>query len=221
MKKDKADKSKRRRQWMKALWIPCLVLGGYVLWIIGRVSLAEAAYLGRSDLIPMSFNQPKFTHPPIAQSYGQKTMVIERHGKTEFVWKQKINGYQHILGSALAAYEIGDYWAEKLFVANEFFEYAIDFDGITMGDIRDRRKDLVHNRIGRKLGLEAKRRGVPESELVDYLTVQILDVMARDAWYQHCMDPRVALLPDEAALGCPGLPKRNLFNYWHKKGLEI
>jgi hypothetical protein len=217
MKTKTAKTTKCSRPWMMALWVPALIVGGYVLWIMGRVSMAEAAYLGRSELIPMSFKPPKFTHPPIAESYGQQTMVIERHGINEFVWKQKINGYQHILGSAIAAYEIGDYWADKLFCANEFFEWAIDVDGIQMGDIRDRRKDLAHNKIGRRLGLEARARGIGETELVDYLSTQILDVMALDAWYQHCMDPRVVKLPDEAALGCPGLPKKNLFNYLRKR----
>src|SRR5690349_20408236 len=89
-----------------------LAFSAYILSILWRVSVAEAKYFGRSDLIHLSFNPPKYQKkgmPKISDAHGSGVFVFSRNheDKPMIIWRQKVNGFQHIYGSALAAYELG------------------------------------------------------------------------------------------------------------------
>lgn len=188
-------------------------LAGYVLDIVWRVSVGEAEVMGKSQLIkfPTAF---KFDAPPVAASLGSKTYKIDTWLGPMTVWHDKINGFQHAYGSALTAYDIGDSLSEKLFVANEWAEWFCDYNGVSSGDIHDRRRDLANNKIGRAIGLEARARGLNYSLADSYIRNRLLMALEQEkSIYTHPHDLRSLALPDEATLGCPGLPESNAFNW--------
>lgn len=190
-----------------------LTLGFYVLSVIWRVSVAEQNLFGRSDLIPLSLKKPAYTtqNKTTPDAYGSGTFIYNRSGTPVVVWRQEINGFQHIYGSALAAYELGDKPADMLFCANEyaeaFFDFIFDPNGIGPEDLKDRRKDLRHNRTGREVGIIV-RNSPPEGMSSEELIQQtILDRMAgKDGYFPHYNDPAIAKLPTETQMGCPLLP---------------
>ncbi|MBX9939173.1 MAG: hypothetical protein K2Y32_07975 [Candidatus Obscuribacterales bacterium] len=151
--------------------------------------------------------------PAPAMYPGNKTLVNNFEGRDIRAYSQKINGFQHLYGSALVCFELGEESATFLFAANEFVEYAFDYDGVRAEDLLDRRKDLINNRLGRELG--SRLRGVyygseAERRLIR-LCVEAMETS--DKFLPHFVDQRVLKESDEAKLGCPLLPKRNLFNY--------
>ncbi|HEY9686797.1 MAG TPA: hypothetical protein V6C52_07480 [Coleofasciculaceae cyanobacterium] len=198
----------------KILALLLLIPGLYVLSILWRVSLAEQQAFGRSDLLPLSWNRPKYSISNglhIADAHGSGTFLFNRDGEKVIVWRQKVNGFQHIYGSALAAYELGDKPAGLLFCGNEYMEaYAdliFDLDGIEQSDLRDRRKDLRHNAIGRKIGLDAKTNGLRGVEADHYIRQRILALVDQGGGYiPHYNSPLVDQLKSESDMGCPGLP---------------
>lgn len=202
-------------------WLPLLmvvmaagmVLSGYTLSVIWRVSLAERDLFGKSTLIPMAAQKSFEEGPCGAETFGSKSFWFERHGKRILVWKDKINCFQHCYGSALAAFELGEGPATWLFDANEYMDYIRDSNGIKENNILDRKKDLAHNIVGRKIGLSAKAQGLSGEAADAYMRTEILLSMDRGKdVYLSYLDPRVRNLGSEASLGCPGLPERNLFD---------
>lgn len=189
------------------------VLFIYASSIAWRVSTAELKYFGRSDLIPLSLDPPKEHGKKIAQSFGSRTYIFNRNGEKIYVWKQKINGFQHVYGSALMALELGEKASDVAFCGNEFVEALFDHDQLTYRDLRDRRKDLYHNRLGRAIGLNSKQLGLSGKEAEDYISQVILNKMrSGNQIIEHFKDPRIDTLPTETALNCPNLPKRSILD---------
>lgn len=186
----------------------------YILSILWRVSVAEAKYFGRSDLIHLSLNPPKYRKkgmPKVPEAYGSGVFIFNRQGKPMMIWRQKVNGFQHIYGSALAAYELGDKPSDLLFCGNEYMEAVADliFDknGIEISDLRDRRKDLYHNALGRQFGIEAKKKGLRGKKADRYIQNRILELVDNGKVYiPHYNDTKVSQLKSERKMGCPGLP---------------
>lgn len=197
-----------------AVFAPGLVLGLYVFSIVWRVSIAMHQYYGRSDLIPFSTNYPKYKNAPVAGSFGSPTFTLKPRGI--IVWRQKVNGFQHMLGSALAAYELGDWMADKLFCANEFTELSFDWNTVQADDLLDRKKDLYNNSLGRKVGLSVRKSGLNGKEAEDEIAKQCFIKCETDPnFLAHFLDPRVSKLTEEQ-LGCSFLPKKNLFNLFQR-----
>src|ERR1700743_3712098 len=81
---------------LSAIPLACVLITGlYVLSVLWRVSCAEEKYFGRSCLIPLKRHERQFIFPPVAASYGTYTYPYPRDGKAVFVYKQRINGFQH------------------------------------------------------------------------------------------------------------------------------
>jgi len=189
-----------------------LTLGGYVLSIVWRVSVAEHEVLGRSCLIKVFGKEPKFAEAPILQSFQSPTYTLNCDGIPIKVWSEKINGYQHTYGSALASFEIGECFADKLFVANEWAEWLFDKNGISQTDILDRRRDLSNNRVGRHIGTLTRLQGLTGSDAERFMRVKVLSTMELDGTIiTHPSESRVLAL-SEAELGCPYLPEQNIFD---------
>jgi hypothetical protein len=190
---------------------PILVIGVYVVSVIWRVSLAEQQVFGRSDLIKFTTSRD-FNEAPVPPYWGQPTYSVSYHDKKIVVFRQKINGYQHMFGSALADLELGPRLSKLLFAANEWAEFCCDYNGVSTEDLMDRRKDLANNKLGRKLGEDARQKGLTGSSAEEYLKNLSVTAMDHPEFLPHFMDRRWLALGDEASLGCPYLPKRNVFN---------
>lgn len=199
------------------LVVSCVLLGGtYVFSILWRVSLAEHNILGRSQLIPIP-NGRRYTDFPNSGSMWSNTYTVKVGGRSIIVWGEKINGFQHAYGSALAAYELGDWCADKLFCANEFAEWFFDHNGVSYADILDRRRDLANNRVGRRVGIDARNAGLFGSDADEFIQAHLLKEMEIDRTIiVHPFHTESFALPDEAALGCPGLPKRNGYDAMYR-----
>lgn len=201
----------KKARFLKSLRIAAgvvLLLGvGYAASIAWRVSVAEKRYFGHSELIPMALHQPKHNHPSVPASYGSRAFIFMREGKPVLVWKQKINAFQHVYGSALMASELGGAFADFAFCGNEWAEAIFDHDGITERDFRDRRKDLYHNRLGREMAASV-------GDWADYdarIQRMILSEMEMgDQIILHPDNPKVDGLESEAELHCPGLPTQTI-----------
>lgn len=192
--------------------VPLILVGGYVLSVVWRVSVQEQTNYGRSDLIPLSLRPQKYQAAGTTDSFGQKTYRFENAEGNVIVWRQKLNGFQHVFGSALACYELGDFLADKLFCANEFAEFTFDWNGVEEGDLLDRKKDLANNKIGRSIAEECRHLNLIGNSAEEYIARRCLKSVEHNPLFlAHCRDIRVLAL-SEAGLGCPGLPKRNIFN---------
>jgi len=200
--------------------ISILILAAYVLSIIWRVSLAEDDIFGRSELIKIS-NGRNFDQPPREPYWGQPTYTVLYRGKEIVVFKQKINGYQHMYGSALADFEIGTRLSRLLFAANEWAEYCCDYNGVSGADLMDRKKDLANNKLGRKLGELARQRGLQGTAAEGFLKDICVQAMDHPEFLPYFVDRRFLALPSEAELGCPYLPKRNIFNTLAKPFIRL
>lgn len=196
--------------WKKIAYTVLILISAYVFSIVWRVSVAEQHYFGRSELIPLSLNRPGFSDKAVKGSYESKTFLFSRQGKPIRVWRQEINGFQHVYGSALAAYELGEKPADWMFCANEYMEAYLDPDGITEKDFKDRRKDLAHNRLGRRIGLQVRGAGKVGSAAEDAILQAVLkEVESKKHFYPHYNDSRILRLESENELGCPGLPSKS------------
>ena len=206
----------RLKRWLPLLMVVMaagLVLAAYSFSVIWRVSLAERDLFGKSTLIPMAAQKSFEEGPCGVETFWSKSFWYERHGNRILVWRDKINCFQHCYGSALAAYELGEGPATWLFDANEYMDYIRDCNGIKENNILDRKKDLAHNIVGRRIGLSAKAQGLSGEAADAYMRSEILLSMDRGKdVYLSYLDPRVRNLGSEASLGCPGLPERNLFD---------
>ena len=189
------------------------LLGCYVLSILWRVSVAEHEVMGRDLMLHVIKSSKEFNLAPTFESRMAATFVQDYKSLAFPVWRDKINGFQHTYGSALAAYEFGDYFSDKLFVANEFAEWFFDKNGVSLRDIRDRHRDLSNNKVGRKIGVDARSAGYTGHDADEYMRDHIVAAIEFDhSVITHWLDPVVDSLPSEAALGCPNLPTMNGFD---------
>lgn len=198
----------KHRRALVIISLPALILGGYVLSVCWRVSIAEHDEFGRSTLLPVTFKTPPaYNELPVAQSYGSGTYTfIRKDGKQIKVHKQLINGFQHSYGSALADFELGPLLADYLFRANEYAEsYVFCRDTDTEKYSLDTRKDLANNKIGRAIGEAARTKNLTGQEAYRYMLSKTLDAVDSEVVLPHLYDPRVAKLPPESKMGCPGL----------------
>ncbi len=195
---------------LAALVFTGAALGIYVLSILWRVSLAEHQVMGKDLMLHVLKSDKQFNCPPTFESKLAATFVQNYKTLKFNVWRDKINGFQHTYGSALAAYEFGDYFSDKLFVANEFAEWLCDKNGVQIRDIRDRHRDLSNNQVGRRIGFEARQAGLIGHDADEYIRDHIVVAIEFDhSVITHWLDPAVDSLPSEAALGCPNLPTKN------------
>ncbi len=199
------------------LLLVLLIPVAYIASIFWRVSVAEKTYFGHSDLIPLSTTKARYTEPAVPGSYGATRLFI-REGKPIHVWRQKVNGFQHVYGSALVAYELGEKPADWLFCANEWAEAFLDWDGIHQDDFQDRHKDLHHNKLGRGYARAARQTGQTTTGMAHQI---LADMEAGNGIILHRKSPRVRHLPSERALGCPNLPTQGPFLGLFGNGLPI
>jgi hypothetical protein len=193
----------------KLAMVLLLCLCCYVVSVIWRVSQAEQEEFGRSTLIKVCGSQCTFCDPPTQESWYEKSYIFVHNGKRIRVWRDKINAFQHIYGSAIVAYEVGDFLADLVFCGNEWAEFVCDWNGVTWQDILDRRKDLAHNRLGRHIGVEARRLGITGKTIERYLINKVLESMNNDRdCYLSFLDPRLSTLRNDRFL-----PRYNEFNY--------
>jgi len=186
------------------------VAGLYVLSILWRVSAAEHEVMGKDLMLHVFKSKNEFNKPPTIDSYMAATFVQHYKNMQFNVWRDKINGFQHTYGSALAAFELGDYVSDKLFVANEFAEWLFDKDGVSERDLRDRHRDLENNRIGRGIAKQARSSGYTGHDADDFMRDRIvLAIESEHSVITHWRQAKVDSLPSEADLGCPNLPKKN------------
>ena len=197
-----------------------LVGFAYFFSIFWRVSVAEARFFGRSDLLPLIWmQQPHYSHAwqlQVVEAHDSGAFLFHREGKPVLVWRQKINGFQHMYGSALVALELGERASDWVFCGNEYMEayadLAFDRHGIQDSDLRDRRKDLYHNALGRQVAMEAKAHGLSGQTADAYIQRGLLGwVDAGKVYIPHYNDAQVDRLPDESHQGCPGLPPKFTF----------
>ena len=212
-------------RWFRWMVGGALLVGlAYFFSIFWRVSVAEARFFGRSDLLPLVWRkQPHYSHArqlQVTEAHDSGAFLFHREGKPVLVWRQKINGFQHMYGSALVALELGEKASDWVFCGNEYMEAYADltFDrhGIQDSDLRDRRKDLCHNALGRRVAIEAKAHGFSGQTADAYIQRRLLGwVDAGKVYIPHYNDAQVDRLPDEAHQGCPGLPpKFTLYSRW-------
>ncbi len=198
-----------QKRWRVLLPIaaPILIVGSYVFSVCWRVSIAEFEQFGRSTLIPVSFTQRKYSEPAMPSSYTSNTYTYRRKDGTSVrVYKQLINGFQHSYGSALAEYEIGNPLADLLFRANEYAEsYVFCRDTDTEKYSLDTRKDLANNAVGRNIADAARKLNLSGPAAYDYMLWETVKAVDSKKVLPHFLDPRVALLPSESHMGCPGL----------------
>jgi hypothetical protein len=142
----------------------------------------------------------------------QKTYKFENSFGQIIVWRQKINSYQHMYGSALAAFEIGDTLADKLFCLNELAEFVCDWNGVETSDLLDRKKDLYNNSLGRAVGAKFRESGIKGAAAEKAIALECVKQMETNPKFlSHYLDPRVFALT-EKQFGCEFLPRENVFN---------
>ncbi len=197
--------------------VSCALLGGtYVVSVVWRVSLVEHNLLGSSQLIRFP-NARKYADAPNNGSMWSKTYTVDVGGRPIIVWGEKLNGFQHAYGSALAAYELGDWCADKLFVANEFVEWFLDHNGVSTADLLDRRRDMANNAVGRRVGIDARNHGLWGSAADEYIQAHLLKEMEIDRTIVvHPFHIQSFQLPSEEQLGLVGLPRRNGYDVMFK-----
>lgn len=80
-------------------------------------------------------------------------------------------------------------------------------NGIEISDLRDRRKDLFHNALGRQFGVEARKKGLHGHKADRYIRNKILELVDNgNVYIPHYNDARVSQLKSEQQMGCAGLP---------------
>lgn len=193
-----------------------------MLSILWRVSVAEHEVMGKDLMLHVFTSKNQFDRSPTIDSYMAATFVQHYKNMQFVVWRDKINGFQHSYGSALAAFELGDYLSDKLFVANEFTEWFFDKDGVSNRDLRDRHRDLENNRIGRGIARDAHAAGYFGRDADEYMRDRIVLAIENERnVITHWLDPRIDALPSEAAMGCSNLPKINGYDCYRSVRQKI
>jgi hypothetical protein len=183
------------------------LVASYALAICWRVADAELRIFHRNHIFKTLNNgTPDYTGPVVPASYGGKTFQIVRSGRIVTVHKQLINGFQHVYGSGLAAFELGDFPADVAFRLVEYFEAYTTKGGRTYAHLLDTKKDLLNNSQGRKIAAAAHAKGLTGKSADDFMQDQILQAIDRGDVINHFMDYRVQNLPPLEAFGCWGLP---------------
>lgn len=183
----------------------------YAMTVVWRVSDAEERYLGRSDLIPFSSKRRKFNQAATAKSFGEKTYDFQSPlGARITVWKQKINGFQHLYGSALTCRELGASASTLLFCLNEYADAGLDSTSKQPREILERKKDLANNALGRILAAESRSSsatgGTERRHDLAYVCAKAVETDER--FLASCLDPRLKSI-DEKDLGCNCLTDSN------------
>jgi len=206
-----------------AVVLLCGALSGlYVLSILWRVSAAEHEVMGKDLMLHIFPSKKEFNKPATIDSYMAATFVQQYKTMQFDVWRDKINGFQHTYGSALAAFELGDFLADKLFVANEFAEWFFDKDGVSERDLRDRHRDLENNRIGREIAKQAHEAGYFGRDAEEFIRDRIvLAIESERRVITHWRQPHVDALPSERAMGCPHLPRKNGYDCYRSVRKKI
>jgi len=195
----------RLRRLVVILVIPSTVLAGYVLSILWRGGFVEQELFGRSYLPPASFavHPRDYLESPTPDSFGNTTYSFVRRGKTIHVYKQLINSFQHVYGSALATYELGAVLSDVLFRANEYAESLVCRNSGSDYFYLDTKKDLANNAIGREIGVKARQEGLFGAEADRFMVDDILTAIDNSQIYNHFQEQRVAQLPSFREYGCP------------------
>ncbi len=179
----------------------------YILTVIWRVSYAEHLLFGRSYLIPLSLTNRQYLESPTPDSFGSPTYSYCVRGENIHVHKQLINGFQHAFGSALIAFELGEFWSDMIFRINEYGEAYFSKTGRTLNHVIDTRKDLANNKVGRSIGLAARRSQASGTDTENSMIEMTLTKMKTEEILPHFLHPKVQSLPSLEDFGCPGLPK--------------
>lgn len=178
-------------------------IAAYTLSIVWRVSNVEQSIFGRSDLIPLTLEQKQFDQPPTQESYGKNTYTHMVRGQPTQVYEQLLNSFQHLYGSALVSYEIGELGADVLFKANEYFEAICWRNSGTLNFYLDTKKDLANNEVGRKIGSEVKARGLTGAQAEQFMVDKIFMALDGGLAYKNCSEYRITQLPSLNDYGCP------------------
>ncbi len=183
--------------------VAIFAIAAYTLSIVWRVSTTEQAIFGRSDLIPLTLEPKQFDQPPTQESYGKNTYTYMVRGQPVQVYEQLLNSFQHLYGSALVSYEIGELGADLLFKANEYFEAICWRNSGTLNFYLDTKKDLANNEVGRKIGAEVKARGLTGAPAEQFMVDKIFMALDGGLAYKNCSEYRVTQLPSLNNYGCP------------------
>jgi len=186
-----------------SLTIAVFVIACYILSVLWRVSNVEQSIFGRSDLIPITLQQQQFDQPPTQESYGKNTYTHMVRGQPTQVYEQLLNSFQHLYGSALVSYDIGELGADLLFRANEYFEAIFWRNSGTLSFYLDTKKDLANNEVGRKIGSEVKTRGLVGPAAEQFMIDKIFMALDGGLAYKNCSEYRVTKLPSLNEYGCP------------------
>jgi hypothetical protein len=186
----------------------CVTLGVvYALSVCWRVADAELRVYKRNHIFKtLNRDSPDYTEPASALSYGGRTYRIKTAGHEIVVHKQLVNGFQHAYGSALAAFELGEWPSDIAFRAVEYFEAYTTKGGRTYQHLLDTKKDLYNNSVGRRIALTAHAKALTGSAADQFMQQEILRAIDRGDIISDFMDPKVKQLPELAAFGCWGLP---------------
>ncbi|MBA4074806.1 MAG: hypothetical protein C0508_07165, partial [Cyanobacteria bacterium PR.023] len=143
-----------------SLTIAVFAIACYILSVLWRVSNVEQSIFGSGALMPLAPLQKQFDQPPTQESYGKNTYTHMVRGQPTQVYEQLLNSFQHLYGSALMSYEIGELGAVVIFNTNEYLKAIFSSNSGTLNFYLDTKKDLANNEVGRKIGSEVKTRGL-------------------------------------------------------------
>jgi hypothetical protein len=99
-----------------SLTIAVFAMACYILRVLWRVSNVEQSIVGSGALMPLAPLQKQFDQPPTQESYGKNTYTHMVRGQPTQVYEQLLNSFQHLYGSALMSYEIGELGAVVILI---------------------------------------------------------------------------------------------------------
>ena len=148
-----------------SLTIAVFVIACYILSVLWRVSNVEQSIFGSGALMPLVPQQQQFDQPPTQESYGKNTYTHMVRGQPTQVYEQLLNSFQHLYGSALMSYEIGELGAVVISNTNEYLKAIFSNDSGTLNFYLDTKKRSGEQRSGQKNWLRSKdkRLGRPSS----------------------------------------------------------
>jgi hypothetical protein len=186
-----------------SLTIVVFVIACYILSVFWRVSNVEQSIFGSGALMPLAPQQQQFDQPPTQESYGKNTYSHMVRGQPTQVYEQLLNSFQHLYGSALMSYEIGELGAVVIFNTNEYLKAIFSSYSGTLSFYLDTKKDLANNEVGRKIGSEVKTRGLVGPAAEQFMIDKIFMALDGGLAYKNCSEYRVTKLPSLNEYGCP------------------
>lgn len=186
-----------------SLTIAVFVIACYILSVLWRVSNVEQSIFGSGALMPLVPQQQQFDQPPTQESYGKNTYTHMVRGQPTQVYEQLLNSFQHLYGSALMSYEIGELGAVVISNTNEYLKAIFSNDSGTLNFYLDTKKDLANNEVGRKIGSEVKTRGLIGPAAEQFMIDKIFMALDGGLAYKNCSEYRVTKLPSLHEYGCP------------------